>query len=225
MILKPGAALLFDIDGTLADTDALHLDAFNTVFAPFGQRFDRAGYTRDIQGFSNADIGARFLPHETGERRVEVMDAKETAFRALAGGGLEPMPGLLELLDFAERHGIPKAAVTNAPRANANLMLEGLGIAHRFDALIIGEELLHAKPHPLPYLEGLRALGGRAECALAFEDSRSGVRSATAAGVATIGITSSLNAAGLIEAGAVAGVAAFDDSVVMHWLQARLMVG
>src|ERR1700743_3405138 len=53
MAEQSGRALLFDIDGTLADTDALHLDAFNQVFAPWGQVFDRARYMRDIQGFSN----------------------------------------------------------------------------------------------------------------------------------------------------------------------------
>ena len=224
MTLKPGAALLFDIDGTLADTDALHLAAFNTVFAPFGQSFDRGSYTRDIQGFANIDISARFLPSETAERRVEAMNAKEAAFRAAAGAGLEPMPGLLALLDLCEHHGIPKAAVTNAPRANAEMILSGLGIAHRFNALIIGEELAHGKPHPLPYLEGLRAIGAVADCTLAFEDSCSGVRSATAAGVATIGITSSLSAADLMDAGAVAGVATYDDPAVMHWLRTRLAI-
>jgi HAD superfamily hydrolase (TIGR01509 family) len=223
MTPKPGAALLFDIDGTLADTDALHLQAFNTVFAPFGRLFSRDQYMLEIQGFSNAAISARFLPEETLERRVELINAKESTFRALAGRGLEPMPGLFDLLDFAERHGIRKAAVTNAPRANASLIINGLGIAHRFETIIIGEELAHGKPHPLPYLEGLRALGADASSSLAFEDSRSGVRSATAAGIATVGITSSLAAAELIEAGAVDAIAGFSDPAVMHWISARLM--
>jgi HAD superfamily hydrolase (TIGR01509 family) len=222
MTPKPGAALLFDIDGTLADTDALHLQAFNTVFAPFGRSFSRDQYMLEIQGFSNAAISARYLPDETLERRAEVINAKESTFRALAGRGLEPMPGLFDLLEFAERHGIPKAAVTNAPRANASLIINSLGIAHRFDAMIIGEELAHGKPHPLPYLEGLRAVNADAAHTLAFEDSRSGVRSATAAGIATIGITSSLSAADLIDAGAVDTAQTFHDASVMRWLRQRL---
>ena len=55
----PGAALLFDIDGTLTDTDHLHLLAFNEVFAPFGHQFNRARYTRELQGHANISIGAR----------------------------------------------------------------------------------------------------------------------------------------------------------------------
>ncbi len=49
--------------------------------------------------------------------------------------------------------------VTNAPRPNAELLLSGLGIARRFKAVVIGDELAHGKPHPLPYLEGLRLAG------------------------------------------------------------------
>ena len=63
-----GKALLFDIDGTLADTDGLHLKAFNQVFGPRGHVFDRARASKELMGFSNASIAERFLagepPHE-----------------------------------------------------------------------------------------------------------------------------------------------------------------
>jgi beta-phosphoglucomutase-like phosphatase (HAD superfamily) len=55
-------ALLFDIDGTLADTDTLHLQAFNEIFGPRGHVIDRARSSRELQGFSTASIGERFLP-------------------------------------------------------------------------------------------------------------------------------------------------------------------
>ena len=55
---RPEKALLFDIDGTLADTDALHLQAFNLVLGPRGHVFDHAHYTRELQGFSTASISA-----------------------------------------------------------------------------------------------------------------------------------------------------------------------
>ena len=72
---------------------------------------------------------------------------------------IEPLPGLMALLDRADAAGIPMVAVTNAPRLNAELLLSGLGITHRFKALVIGDELPHGKPHPLPYQEGLRFVG------------------------------------------------------------------
>ena len=60
-MLGSGRALLFDIDGTLADTDALHLEAFNRILGPRGHSFDHARFSKELQGFSNASISARFL--------------------------------------------------------------------------------------------------------------------------------------------------------------------
>lgn len=206
-----GKALLFDIDGTLADTDPLHLAAFNRVLGAHGHVFDHARFGKELQGFSNASIGARFLAHEPPERRTSILGEKERIFRELVGGEIVPVPGLMALLDRADSAGVPMVAVTNAPRLNAELLLSGLGIAHRFRAVVIGDELAHGKPHPLPYLEGLRLAGASASASLAFEDSRSGIQSATAAGVATIGMRTGLGHADLLAAGAVASARAFDD--------------
>ncbi|WP_338697178.1 MULTISPECIES: HAD-IA family hydrolase [unclassified Bradyrhizobium] len=206
-----GKALLFDIDGTLADTDPLHLAAFNRVLGPHGHVFDHARFGKELQGFSNASIGDRFLAHEPPDRRAIILGEKERTFRELVSGQIVPVPGLMTLLDRADHAGVPMVAVTNAPRPNAELLLSGLGIAHRFKAVVIGDELAHGKPHPLPYLEGLRLAGASASASLAFEDSRSGVQSATAAGIATIGMRTGLSHADLLAAGAVASAAAFDD--------------
>ena len=214
-----GKALLFDIDGTLADTDPLHLAAFNRVLGPHGHVFDHARFGRELQGFSNASIGERFLAHEPPERRVDILDEKERVFRELVSGQIAPVPGLMVLLDRADRAGVTMVAVTNAPRPNAELLLSGLGIVSRFKAVVIGDELAHGKPHPLPYLEGLRLAGASAEAALAFEDSRSGVQSATAAGIATIGMRTGLSHADLVAAGAVASARAFDDPELIGWVE------
>lgn len=213
-----GRALLFDIDGTLADTDPLHLKAFNQVLGPHGHVFDHARFSRELQGFANVAIGERFLPHEAPDRRALILDEKEEVFRALVAGQIAPLPGLMALLDRADGAGIPMVAVTNAPRLNAELLLSGLGITHRFKALVIGAELPHGKPHPLPYQEGLRFVGARPESSIAFEDSRTGVQSATAAGIPTIGIRTSLSHADLVASGAVASASAFDDPQLLAHL-------
>jgi beta-phosphoglucomutase-like phosphatase (HAD superfamily) len=87
-------------------------------------------------------------------------------------------------------------------------MLAGLGIIDRFRA---GDELANRKPHPLPYVEGLRAVGVVSERSLAFEDSRSGVESAVAAGITTTGIRTRLNQAGMIAAGTIMTWDHFDN--------------
>jgi phosphoglycolate phosphatase len=91
------------------------------------------------------------------------------------------------------------------------MLLSGLGIVHRFKALVIGDELPHGKPHPMPYLEGLRAVNAAPDQSLAFEDSRSGIQSASAAGIATIGIRTSLSHADMLAAGALTTASSFDD--------------
>ena len=217
-----GRALLFDIDGTLADTDPLHLKAFNQVLGPHGHVFDHARFSRELQGFANVAIGERFLSHEAPERRALILDEKEEVFRTLVAGQIVPLPGLMALLDRADVAGMPMVAVTNAPRLNAELLLSGLGIAHRFKALVIGAELPHGKPHPLPYQEGLRFVGARAEASIAFEDSRTGVQSATAAGIPTIGVRTSLGHADLVAAGAVASASAFDDPDLLAHLASAM---
>jgi HAD superfamily hydrolase (TIGR01509 family) len=152
------------------------------------------------------------------------MEEKEAAFRKLVSGQIQPMPGLMPLLAVADRANIPMVAVTNAPRLNAEMLLSGLGIMHRFKVLVIGDELAHGKPHPMPYMEGLRAVNAAPDLSIAFEDSRSGVQSASAAGITTIGIRTSLSHFDMIAAGAVMTAKNFDDpelgklvATTMNW--------
>jgi HAD superfamily hydrolase (TIGR01509 family) len=217
-----GKALLFDIDGTLTDTDALHLEAFNQVLGPHGHAFDHARFTKELQGFSNTSISERFLAGQRPERQTIIMGEKEQAFRKLVAGRIQPLPGLIALLALADRANIPMVAVTNAPRLNAEMLLSGLGSADRFKVLVIGDELPHGKPHPMPYLEGLRAVGAAAEASVAFEDSRSGVRSASSAGIATIGIRTSLSHDDMVAAGAVMTARAFDDPELLEFVASAM---
>lgn len=219
---ESGKALLFDIDGTLADTDALHVQAFNHVFGPRGHVFDRERASKELMGFSTASISERFLPDEPPERQAAIMAQKETEFRRLVSGKIQPVPGLMTLLARAERAGIPMVAVTNAPRLNAEMLLAGLGIMHRFKAVVIGDELPYGKPHPLPYLEGLRAANAAPDRSVAFEDSRSGIKSACAAGIATIGIRTSLSHADLVEAGSRMTASTFEDPELMKLVAATM---
>jgi HAD superfamily hydrolase (TIGR01509 family) len=222
MLEGSGKALPFDIDGTLADTDALHLEAFNQVLGPHGHVFDHARFSKELQGFSNASISERFLADHPPERQASIVGEKEEAFRKLVSGKIKPVQGLMTLLAIADRAGIPLVAVTNAPRLNAQMLLSGLGMVHRFKALIIGDELPHGKPHPMPYLEGLRAVNAEADLSLAFEDSRSGVRSACAAGIATIGIRTSLSHDDMIAAGACMTARTFDEPELLKLIETMI---
>ena len=215
------SALLFDLDGTLVDTDAEHLVAFQRAFAPHGIVLDRAEYIASIMGASNEMIGRKFLPHLPHDLREQTLAAKEQAYRD-GLGDLEPIAGVAALLDWADAKGLARAVVTNAPRANAELVLAAIGLAERLPIRIIGGELARSKPDPLPYLTALERTGAAAENSVAFEDSLSGVRAAAAAGLAVVGVTTSLDAARLIEVGAVLAVADFTDPRIHALIEDRM---
>jgi HAD superfamily hydrolase (TIGR01509 family) len=214
-------ALLFDLDGTLVDTDALHLSAFQSVFARHGIALSKAQYVGGIMGYSNPLIGEAFLPHLTTSEREATLAAKEAAYRHMVGARA-PLAGVLALLDFAEGQGIPCAVVTNAPRANADLVLKNLGLAERLAIRVIGAELARAKPDPLPYLSGLELTGGDAAHSVAFEDSLSGLRAALGAGLAVVGLTTTLDMARLLDAGATIAVADFTDPRIVELIRQKM---
>ncbi|WP_243031065.1 HAD family hydrolase [Thermus altitudinis] len=204
-------ALLFDLDGTLADTDPLHLWAWREALAPWGIGVDEAFYRKRISGRLNPDILQDLLGLD-GEAAAQIIEAKEARFRELAQD-LKPMPGLLELLEEAQAKGLTWGVVTNAPKANAHHVLGALGL--KPPLLVLAEEVGRGKPHPLPYQVALKRLGLLPKEALAFEDSPSGVRSAVGAGITTYAILSGHPREALLEAGADRVIASFMDFLLL----------
>lgn len=209
-----GPGLLFDLDGTLVHTDPVHFRAFNAMLATQGRSIDLDGYLSHIIGRSNAAIMAGLFPDLPVSEHRRLADLKEATFRALALD-LTPLRGLIALLDAADVAGLPWGVVTNAPRANAEHLLAALGLRERTRVLVIGEELARAKPDPLPYQTGLTLIGADAPLCVAFEDSASGIRSAAAAGLAVAGLTTSLGADALSQAGATLCAPDFKDQALL----------
>jgi HAD superfamily hydrolase (TIGR01509 family) len=214
------ASLLFDLDGTIVETDPLHLKAFNSVFTPHGVTIDWATYKARIIGRNNPEVAAEFLPGVPVAEHEAIMARKEAAYREQIDS-LEAASGLLALLDWADASGIPCGVVTNAPRVNADAVLDLLALRHRFKVLVIGPELREAKPHPLPYLTALEALGGDVARSVAFEDSRAGIASATAAGLGVVGLTTSFDEATLRAAGAQVAGPDFRSTAIIDFVRQR----
>jgi HAD superfamily hydrolase (TIGR01509 family) len=215
-------ALLFDLDGTMVHTDPLHLAAFNLAVEPYGFRADLEYYKLKIMGRENRAIFSEVLPEADVAAWDAVADRKERAYRDMLGE-LAPNEGLLELLDWADAGGHPRAIVSNAPRENVERMLAGLRLRDRFPVVVLGDDLPHGKPHPLPYQTALARVGGTTERAVAFEDSLSGVRSASSAGIRTYGVMSALSERQLTEAGAAAAIRDFRDAGL--WDHLRRLAG
>ncbi|XP_012842626.1 PREDICTED: haloacid dehalogenase-like hydrolase domain-containing protein Sgpp [Erythranthe guttata] len=216
--LAPLEAVLFDIDGTLCDTDPLHYDAFREMLQEIGFNggvpIDEDFFVKNIAGRHNEDIASILFPDDH-ERGVKFLDDKEAMFRRFSyrafflilNGNyrivkekIEPVKGLHKLTKWIEDRGLKRAAVTNAPRENAELMISLLGLSDFFQALILGSDCEHAKPFPDPYLKALEILNVSKEHTCVFEDSVSGIKAGVAAGLPTVGLTTRNPAELLMEA-------------------------
>lgn len=212
-------ALLFDLDGTLADTDRLHEQAWIETLLAKGIKADHKLYQARISGRLNPDIARDLLPHLSEDQRSRICDEKEARFRALASN-LEPTAGLVDLCEFAAGKGLKLAVVSNAPRANAEHILKALDL--EFPEMVLSEDIGAGKPDPRPYQVALERLGVTAGQALAFEDSPSGVRSAVAAGIPTVGLSTGHTPEALQRAGAFLVVENFASEELWNLLSSHL---
>lgn len=218
------AGLLFDLDGTLAQTDHLHHAAFNAVLAAHGRTLDHPTFVRHVSGRSNADITAYLFPDKDDAERTRIAEEKERSFRELAATGVAATPGAAALIAWARERDVATGLVTNAPRENADLMVAVLGLAGAFDVEVSAAELPRGKPHPEPYLAAMEALDLDPARTVAIEDSATGIASAVAAGLAVVamgGIGTAMSL-GLAQAPLVIGD--MTDARLYAFLVARLRV-
>jgi HAD superfamily hydrolase (TIGR01509 family) len=211
-------ALLFDLDGTLAETDSLHLPTWVDVLRPYGIEVDEAFYKENISGRSTGEIVRELLPDLPKDEGREIGDAKEANFRERAGE-LEPLPGLLDFLRKATERALKTALVTNAPEENVEAILLALELGEYFDELVLSDEVGRVKPDPEPYRVALDRLGVSPEEAVAFEDSTSGISSAVGAGVPTVGIASTQDPETLWRAGVFMVAKDFTDPELHEFLE------
>lgn len=183
------AAILFDLDGTIANTDPFHMQAWQQMLHNYDITVDKIFYQKHISGKKNQHIVKQIFPELSPEAGEQLAKQKEYLFRQLATQ-IKPLAGLSELLQWTETQGLKRALVTNAPRENVDFMLSQLNLTATFSPIILGEEAPAPKPHPAPYLIALEKLDLSPKEAIVFEDSLTGIRAAVAAGIPTIGIAS-----------------------------------
>ena len=202
-------ALLFDLDGTMLNSDPIHEAIFTEMWASRGLPTPEGFYIEQVHGRLNVDVFAEYLPDEPDPQGLSAW--KEAQFRDRLPSPYPETPGLTGFLDHAQAQGWQLAVVTNAMRLNAEAMLGAIGLRDRFEVIVIGEECAHGKPHPLPYLTAMQLLGESPETCIAFEDSPSGMRAAAASGAYSIGVRSALSDAELRAVGAKMTIEDFTD--------------
>lgn len=210
-------AILFDLDGTLANTDPLHYETWKDILNQHGVEIDHSSYKVHISGRTNPVIIQDLLPHLSVAEAEELANYKEARFREIALN-LEPLTGLWEFIEWVEKQKLQKAVVTNAPPENVKFMLDVLKLADIFETVILAGEMTVGKPDPAPYKLCLEKLGVDATEAIAFEDSGSGIKSAVGAGIYTFGVASTHEPESLLEVGANMVINDFSDQRLKQML-------
>ena len=211
------AAILYDLDGTIVNTDPLHFQAWQELLREYEIEIDEHFYKARMSGRLNPAIVQDLLPELSLEAGQKFCDHKEARFREIAAE-LTPLPGLLNLIAWGEEQGFKQAVVTNAPRENANYMLKVMHLQHRFERVFIAEEIGIAKPNPELYQYALAYFNLSPQQGLAFEDSPSGIRPAVGAKIPTVGIASTQEPGELYDLGAKLVISDFTDSQLWELL-------
>ena len=183
-------AVLWDLDGTLVDSEAFHwqswqfaLEAdgvhvtFDQFKASFGQRNDRI-----LRVWLGADAAK--------ERIARIAEAKEAEYRRLAEThGLTPLPGAADWLERLQRNGWRQAIASSAPRLNVDVMLRALHLTQYFTAIVSSEDVAHGKPDPEVFLTAAARLDVAPSNAVVVEDAAAGIEAARRAGMRSVGVS------------------------------------
>ena len=180
-------AVIFDVDGTLLDTERIYMQAWKEAAAELGYvmpnsvlQKTRAVNTKDAARIFEAEIGNGFAYAQTRPIRVRIAEeiiARESPILK---------PGVLQLLDYLEEKGIQLAVASSTNTQATKAHLAASKILDRFDAVVGGDQIVHGKPHPDIFLKAAELLGVAPEACIVVEDSPAGIRAGHAAGMKTV---------------------------------------
>lgn len=217
-------ALIFDVDGTLAETEDVHRAAFNAAFKQaglnwnwdrklYGRLLKTAGGKERIRHFITTYL--RMAPCADLEFLITELHRRKTALYAevIADGKLDLRTGVREVIEGARQQDLRLAIATTTSRSNVDALLEAtLGIdgTNHFEVIAAGDCVANKKPSPEIYLQVLKDLGLKGAACLAIEDTEIGLRAARMALIPTL-VTVSAYSHGEDFSGAVAIVSALTD--------------
>ncbi|RBY87661.1 HAD family phosphatase [Blastococcus sp. TF02A-30] len=219
-------AVLFDMDGTLVETEEYWGEAMFALAARLGGRMSAEARARTVgssmavsMGILYADLGVVRTPEEQAEDIAGI----ESAVADMMARSVRWQPGARELLAAVRAAGLRTALVTTTGRAVADLVIAHVVAAFDgespFDLTVCGDEVPARKPDPAPYLQAMAALGVRPGECVVVEDSLTGVTSGLTAGAAVLGVAGMQQvppAPGLTQVESLVGLAVDDLAAALN---------
>lgn len=182
--MSPAAAIIFDMDGLMVDTEAMAIDAWQAAARAEGVEISKAlcigmiGLNqRDSEHLLFNTLGAAFPLELVRDRYLRILRER------LEAGHVNAKRGLCDLLDILESNNVPKAVATSSGREEAVMKLRAINVLHRFSVIVTAEQVAHGKPAPDLFLLAASELGIAASLCTVLEDSEAGIRAAYAAGM------------------------------------------
>ncbi|WP_394821409.1 HAD family hydrolase [Pendulispora albinea] len=196
-------AVLFDLDGTLVDSEPRSRAAWAKLFHTHSVPCD-AALLATFSGRRGHDVMAEHAHAFPAARSIDSL--LEEAFGYYFGPDMPSIvavPGAIELVSRLRETHVPMGIVSSGLRDHVQSILEGIGIAHHFDVLVTSDDVQHGKPSPEGYLKACAKLRIDPTRALAFEDAPAGIAAAKAAGMTCVALTTTQRLQALEHADAV----------------------
>ena len=187
--MKLPALFIFDMDGTMFDTEPISYTAWQAVCRPRGYEIPETLF-RSVIGMDNRRIIQLFSDFFGKDFPYEEIWKEKTAYQLqyYHTHSIPCKPGLMSCLEFAKAHGIPCAVASSSPSAQIDYLLYKTGIAPYFQIVQSGEDVVHGKPAPDIFLLVCQKAGVVPETAFVLEDSQNGILAADAAHIPSVGI-------------------------------------
>jgi beta-phosphoglucomutase len=194
-------AAIFDLDGTLLDNNAYHLKAWQEYLKLNGRELSDEEYKVSFNGRTNKDVveylhGRKMTDEEAKPYYLE----KEALYRKIYEADIQPVAGLIDLLNALYNQNIPMAIATSGITVNIDFMFSHVPIKKYFSAVVHSMHIKKGKPDPEIYFKSAEILNVAPENCVAFEDALVGIRSAKGAGMKVIALTTTHPAEELQEA-------------------------
>jgi len=215
-MLDKAKAVIWDMDGVIADTAPYHFRAWQDIFQKRGVNFTEDDFNRNF-GQRNDTIIRNTLGNELSLNEIEIIAAeKEQNYRQRVKKNIKPLPGAIQLLRSLKKYDFVQALASSAPVENIQIVLHGLGIDSFFQAIVSGREVKEGKPSlqaivsgrevkegkpsPQGFLLAAKRLGVKPQNCIVIEDAIAGVTAAKRGGMHCIAVTNTHSKANLKEA-------------------------